>query len=279
MSFIQLPIVLRTIAYLKIIQIVYQVLYRSRAVLPDRWRHARITLPESLTQNTLSLRAPFMQRPFIQEKDVENNQFDFLNQSVAYNATIDWRVMDRSRLWRYNLHYFNYLFPDRPLNWHTGRGLIMDWIAANPAGTLDAWDPFPTSLRIVNWIKFISSNTQPNSALPKQVFQSLYHQTLFLERSIEYHLLANHLFKNIKALLFAGLILNGPDAQRWRMIGCRLLGKQIDEQVLNDGGHFERSPMYHAMILEDVLDLLNILPEAETASLHCDQNYWTPPKG
>ena len=37
-----------------------------------------------------------------------------------------------------------------------------------------------------------------------------------------------------------------------------ILQREIDEQVLGDGGHFERSPMYHAIILDDVLDLINL---------------------
>jgi uncharacterized heparinase superfamily protein len=35
--------------------------------------------------------------------------------------------------------------------------------------------------------------------------------------------------------------------------------RELDEQILTDGGHYERSPMYHSMVLEDCLDLLNIL--------------------
>jgi hypothetical protein len=38
----------------------------------------------------------------------------------------------------------------------------------------------------------------------------------------------------------------------------QIVDSEIGEQILPDGGHFERSPMYHAMILEDCLDLLNI---------------------
>ena len=31
------------------------------------------------------------------------------------------------------------------------------------------------------------------------------------------------------------------------------------EQILKDGGHFERSPMYHSIVLEDILDLVNVI--------------------
>jgi uncharacterized heparinase superfamily protein len=95
----------------------------------------------------------------------------------------------------------------------------------------------------------------------------LYSQTLWLEGNIERHLLANHLFKNAKALLFAGLLFEGPDAGRWRGKGLDLLRRELPEQVLPDGGHFERSPMYHSMILEDCLDLLNLCRGSGLAEL------------
>ena len=163
--------------------------------------------------------------------------------------------MEMPKLWRYNLHYFDYcLAVDRPLE--NCRNLIDDWIAKNPVGTLDAWEPYPASLRVVNWIKlFIEVG---RGLVKPEWLQSLYKQALWLERNIEYHLLANHLFKNAKALVFAGLYFEGNDASRWLSRGIRLLDEQIDEQVLPDGGHLERSPMYHAMILADCLDLLNI---------------------
>jgi uncharacterized heparinase superfamily protein len=71
--------------------------------------------------------------------------------------------------------------------------------------------------------------------------------------------LGNHLFANAKALLFAGSFFDGNEADAWRAKGTRILEQELDEQVLPDGGHFERSPMYHAIILEDILDCVNVL--------------------
>ena len=34
--------------------------------------------------------------------------------------------------------------------------------------------------------------------------------------------------------------------------------KQLKEQILDDGGNFELSPMYHSIFTEDILDLINI---------------------
>ena len=87
---------------------------------------------------------------------------------------------------------------------------------------------------------------------------SLVIQTRFLSQNLEYHLLGNHLFKNAKALVFAGLFFKGKEADYWYQLGVSIINRELSEQVLSDGGNFELSPMYHAIFLEDLLDLLNI---------------------
>src|SRR5262249_47969348 len=47
-------------------------------------------------------------------------------------------------------------------------------------------------------------------------------------------------------------------ARAWHRAGLEVLAHEISEQVLGDGGHFELSPMYHSLVQEDLLDLLNI---------------------
>jgi hypothetical protein len=61
----------------------------------------------------------------------------------------------------------------------------------------------------------------------------------------------------LRLLVFAGAFFEGGPAE-WLSSGLRILASQLPEQMLDDGGHFERSPMYHSLILEDVLDLINL---------------------
>jgi uncharacterized heparinase superfamily protein len=200
---------------------------------------------------------------------VASRRFRFLNDAADFSSGIDWPAAGKSRLWRYHLHYFHYLLARGDLSPTAGLRLMEDWVTRNPPGTPDAWDPFPVSLRLVNWLKYLSG-TVLSGAEVDRVIRSACRQCLWLERLLERHLLANHLFKNLKALVFAGLFFQGPVAERWLATGARLLVRELSEQVLPDGGHFERSPMYHAMILEDCLDLLNVLavrPEAECRGL------------
>lgn len=160
-----------------------------------------------------------------------------------------------SKLWRYNLHYFDDLTAvaanDR-LAWH--RSLLSRWVAENPPAVGTGWEPYPTSLRIVNWIKWAWAG----HALSPDCVSSLAVQARWLSRRLEIHLRGNHLFANAKALVFAGMYFDGPEADTWRERGLALLAREIPEQILADGGQFERSPMYHALALEDMLDLFNL---------------------
>lgn len=165
-----------------------------------------------------------------------------------------WDAPHVALLWRYNLHYFDDLnadCADSRREWQ--RALLQRWIDENPPRAGTAWAPYPTSLRVVNWIKWFVTDDVAHTAWN----HSLAVQARWLSRRLEWHLLGNHLFANAKALVFAGLCFDGKEAAAWLNGGVRIIERELPEQVLPDGGHFERSPMYHALALEDVLDLLN----------------------
>jgi uncharacterized heparinase superfamily protein len=181
--------------------------------------------------------------------------FCFLNEEREISKAGDWNHPGWDKLWLYNLHYFDDLNAkgaEGRESWHTD--LIKKWIDENPPGQGNGWEPYPLSLRITNWIKWVLSG----NTLSEEAVQSLAVQTRYLNRRLEKHLLGNHLLANAKALLFAGYYFKGTEADSWRTTGEKILFEQLHEQILPDGGHFERSPMYHAMILEDLLDLINI---------------------
>lgn len=179
--------------------------------------------------------------------------FRLLNKEGVVSA--DWNDAAHSKLWLYHLHYFDDLNASDARcrhSWHTE--LIERWIEGNPLGYGAGWEPYPLSRRIVNWIKWrLGGNPLSSTALA-----SLANQVRWLAPRLETHLLGNHLFANAKALLYAGLFFAGSEAQRWQRTALQVLHHEVAEQILADGGHFERSPMYHAIVLEDMLDLLNL---------------------
>jgi uncharacterized heparinase superfamily protein len=187
------------------------------------------------------------------------SQFDcyrlrFLNRDGDLEQ-IGWDNPDWPKLWRYNLHYFddlNAAGAEARSAWHSN--LIARWIADNPPGRGTGWEPYPTSLRIANWIKWALAGNAGSS----EFMHSLAVQARWLSRRLERHLLGNHLFANAKALVFAGLFFDGPEAASWLETGLSILNEELDEQILPDGAHFELSTMYHSLILEDLLDLINL---------------------
>ncbi|NVJ98907.1 MAG: alginate lyase family protein [Alphaproteobacteria bacterium] len=188
---------------------------------------------------------------------VSGTTFRFLNREETLSFPADWDNEDLPLLWRYNLHYFDALMaPD--LACQEKASLVTRWIEENPTDINVGWDPYPLSLRIVNWVKWFLQGNEPTT----EMLESLYQQADFLEHTVEFHLLGNHLLENAKALLFAASYFEGPHALRWLDLAVPVLQAELEEQILADGAHFELSPMYHSIMLELVLDLI-VLARAE----------------
>src|SRR5579885_3078986 len=63
------------------------------------------------------------------------HRFRFLNVERHCATRADWEPADVSRLWTYNLHYFddlNALDAGQRVAWHTA--LLLRWVLENPAG-------------------------------------------------------------------------------------------------------------------------------------------------
>lgn len=170
-------------------------------------------------------------------------------------AEVGWDNLAFDKLWRYNLHYFDDLNSERAQErsaWHDD--LLRRWLRENPPPVGTGWEPYPTSVRIVNWVKWSLAGNE----LPAEALHSLAVQARWLSDRLETHLLGNHLMQNGKALMFAGAFFDGPEADAWLARGRGILEREIPEQILADGGHFELSVMYHALALEDMLDVCNL---------------------
>jgi uncharacterized heparinase superfamily protein len=240
-----------TVRHLRLTQIAHRIARRLPRQKP--------ALPQ------VTVRAPLhAPRPFVLHADswVADETLCFLGEGRRVDARAVWTEQGASRLWRYHLHYFddlNGVTAWARRAWH--RALIKRWIEENPLGSGDGWDPYPTSVRIVNWIKWALGGNE----LPPAAAQSLALQAEWLSRNLEFHLLGNHLLENAKALTCAGHFFRGSAADRWREKGLALLEREAGEQVLADGGHYERSPMYHAIVLEGLLDTVNICRTFDTS--------------
>jgi Heparinase II/III-like protein/Heparinase II/III N-terminus len=187
---------------------------------------------------------------------VKNNKLIFLNMASPFSMhNVQWRADSMSKLWRYNLHYFDYLRSE--LEGKIKDFLIQNWIEHNPYPCEDAWEPYPASLRIINWIKYFQR--QNKIPLPQQWASSLYAQGHYLTHHLEWHIDANHLLKNVIALVLWSHYFCDPYARYWQKRSYRLLRAICEEQFNSDGGHYERSPMYHLILVHHLLDAYNTI--------------------
>ncbi|MGH9842629.1 MAG: heparinase II/III family protein [Blastocatellia bacterium] len=272
----------RTVRHLRWEQIVYRPvraaqfrLYRAFPRLTAQWIVAgsdapavsndRLAAIRRVCTNSLAhLNAPLEElEPRL--LDLGEGRFRFVNRTKQI-PRMDWNRRYENHLWNYHLHYFDFAVwcaralaeRDDQWSWATCRRLIESWIEQARIGRSDGWDPYPISLHTVNWIYayVLVSDVARDRAFLDRWRASLHRQLAFLDRHLEFQHLANHLLKNVKALVIGGLFFN-QDA--WLQKGEQLLWRELDEQVLADGGHFERSPMYHAQALADFLECYALL--------------------
>jgi uncharacterized heparinase superfamily protein len=228
---------------------------RLRQVVGRLQRHLRSVRPDLAPAPPVrAMRGPWVapaQRP---SRVRDGSEFEFMGlQRNVFD--VRWDPPEMPKLWRYNLHYFDDVgSPDAARTFDDLIRLMVRWVNDNPPGVGTGWEPYPCSQRIVNWSKWLLAGHQ----FPEGCAHSLAVQTRWLSKHVEHHLFGNHLFLNGKALLFAGSVFEGPEADSWARMGARILAAELPEQILADGGQFERSPMYHALALEDVLDLVNL---------------------
>ena len=200
---------------------------------------------------------------------IEGEVFRFLGRSHRMGKRVDWTapsLAPKDQLWRMNLHYMEYLEEVDDAHF---LALVDEWIAANPAGRPGAWrdsyNSYALSLRVVVWMQqFAARRLTP----PASVATSLAEQVRFLQDNLETDLGGNHLIKNIKALIWASAFFAGPLAERWRASGLRHLQAALDEQILPDGAHYERSPSYHAQVFADLLECRHALGASAPAALN-----------
>jgi uncharacterized heparinase superfamily protein len=237
-----------TLRYLRAEQLGYRIYYRLRNSV---WHRdlARLKAAGPVESHNLVLTAGVPRNSCYAD-----DCFTFLNLTQAFPGGIDWQFMGHGKLWCYNLNYFDFLHQEG-LTEKEGCRLIRHYAERLP-GCAIGNEPYPTSLRIINWLKFLARHGISDELIDK----SLHAQAQMLAANLEYHLLGNHLLENAFALLFAGCYFRN---ERLFGKGAAVLAAELREQVLPDGGHFELSPMYHQIILDRLLDCINLLRHNE----------------
>ena len=241
MDFDRIKLLANTLKYLRFKQVYYRVYYLIR----NRF------FPKSYEATLKNNFEPLEWKNFILHSDSfhGNLEFEFLNLKHRFEADIDWDFSDFGKLWTYNLNYFDFL-NQRRISADGGLGLIRQFIEKKE-GLKDALEPYPISLRCINWVKFLSQNKISDHLID----QALYNDYYRLLHNLEYHLLGNHLLENGFSLFFGAYYFQSDVFYRK---GQEILREQLGEQILKDGAHFELSPMYHQIMLYRLLDCIQL---------------------
>jgi hypothetical protein len=248
MNLQQFKIYFHTLKYMKLKQINYRLFYTLRRIYRQKTKFRYSYYKKSKSATLILAPGITVSNSFF----IENNhkRFHFLNLSHTFEKQIEWNFSKLGKLWTYNLNYFEYLLQEE-INLETSKSLIYDFIDQIEE-IKDGLEPFPIALRGINWIKFLTYH----KIKEQKIDDSLYAQYAILMDNIEYHLLGNHLLENGFSLLFGGYYF--ADRKMYNK-AKEILTKELEEQILSDGAHFELTPMYHQIMLFRVLDCINLI--------------------
>jgi uncharacterized heparinase superfamily protein len=193
------------------------------------------------------------------------DHFTFAGQTIR-NPTPLWAPLGASPAWLAELHGFAWL---RHLRAHGGdngrrvaRDLVQRWIEENGRWSALPWRLDVIGQRLASWLgqhDFYGASADADFRALLLVHAG--RQAHHLARSLPGGLSGSDLIVAIKGLVYAGLAL--PDGEPWLKRGLALLGRELARQVLADGGHVERSPSIHLMLLRLFVDLRGVLRAAD----------------
>lgn len=201
---------------------------------------------------------------------------------VAFGKTIDWTYMpaeDAEFIYQLNRHRYwiclgqAYAITGQERYAETFASQMTDWIRAN-AITADAkgttWRTIEAGIRAENWIKamgyMVKSPRITDEVLQAFAESMLLHGQYLAENRKSFSTKSNWGVLESSGLFAIGKMLEECAAdsaakQRGReyaLLALERLERQLATQVMDDGVHWEQSPMYHNEVLRCCLEVLRL---------------------
>jgi hypothetical protein len=243
-----LPTLARTVRQLRLSQIAWRAVHVARMQADNRvpaLGAGRVRPDPSARPAVL----PALEIPGIDPSPARLWQQGIVEYHGITASRHDWKGESQSKLWRYERQYHSEIVSLAATNIEGARALIDDWIASNPPCRGEAWEPYPVARRLLNWslAGAITPSLRPHLAPWVAV------QMRFLAGRLECHLLGNHLLCDLCALVAAAATLECEDSAVVGMRAAHRLERELERQVLPDGGYAERTAQYHLIVLQDAL--------------------------
>ena len=195
----------------------------------------------------------------------ENYEFIFCNKLIKLKPNFNWNNSSWERLWQFNLHYFDWarnsieiyldhkIIDDKLLRIKL---LINHWIDKNDLGIGDGWHSYTISLRIRNWIWAMRIFPIIKN---KKILSSTWEQICWLFHHLEDANGGNHYLENLCALLIGSLQFKSQYSCDIFNFCIKELNIELKKQILEDGGHEERSASYHILLLDRLVEVCAFL--------------------
>jgi len=273
----------RTARHLKASQLAWRIRYLIEGRFNWYGRLKTYTNVESALRDESFPMPPVFHRPGPDDRvdRLKRGEFCHLHRAVDLGRTApNWMVEghDVSGLWSITLQYhaWAYDLAEAAAAGDTEafalyRHYLEDWInrchitpkEVNPL----VWNAFAISTRLSWWIRsLVLVGDQLVPEFERRMLVSICEQADHLSRHIEWDLRANHVMRDAVGLAWAGRFIRSAEARSWMKQATEIALDQVREQILDDGGHYERSPMYHIHVMEDVLSLATLLEDESARS-------------
>ncbi|MEM6780598.1 MAG: heparinase II/III family protein [Pseudomonadota bacterium] len=192
---------------------------------------------------------------------IETGTFEYSGDRLElHNA--DWEPKDIEPTWFEHLHSHVWLRDLKALNGNearrAARAMVQSWIDEYPVWDERSWRADILGARIANWITFYDFfGESADDDFQFILHESLARQTRHLVRAITGSVTGLGLLYAIKGLAYAGLALEGRESCLEQALN--LMDKEIDKQILSDGGHVSRSPQALMEAIQILIDLRTAL--------------------
>ena len=259
-----------------------QIYYRVRKTLKlDCSIGCKVTGNVSKTNSIATVRELDFDSVFLERFPADEFFYDkvtFLHSSKIFHWNEKWHFDDKSALWNFNLHYFEFLFSLVNAYRNTGEKKYLDksaetirwWIVQNPKSSGgEGWSPYTIDLRLTNWLSYYTAvKDELDDDFQRLFIKSIHEQYEFLSRHLEKDILGNHYFEDLKTLVLCALFFKDEKILK---VALKAFKQECREEILPDGMHFELSPMYHKLIFEGVIRVAVALKDAgrEDRNINC----------
>lgn len=247
-----------------------------------------------------SLTAPDFMPPLLymtllahQDPDMTGQLLNHLFQSQAHILNKSFMLPDTPEtilamlepstpLWKENYAYLEFLLPLawsypalKPADRNRAVQILEEQLTLwwSLPSKLQHWSVYGVARRILTTSQLLPMLPDCSPAIQLKIIQMLYQDSDRVSQFLEKDIGGNHLIKDLVALLTAGILLaanpvTGDKAEKILLQVKKQLLPVFESQRLPDGFHFERTPMYHAWVLTDLLDCVHLLQQNDVRSAH-----------